>query len=395
MKLSPQQQTAFDTIMKWHAGDEKTFTLAGYAGTGKTTLAKEIAAAIDPELTIFCAYTGKAAYVLKEKGCETAGTLHHHLYALADHDKSILKKLEKEIVDAREKGDAAQVKAFINLLEQKRAEFRKPRFGLNTDSAINHAPLVIVDEYSMLPKELIDDLEKMGKKILYLGDPFQLPPVKGECPLTPDLFITEIHRQALESPIIRAATDVREGRNLKYCIEDGFKYQPKRAIDPEEYKNADQIIVGRNNTRSLWNGRFRTLNGVDPLALPQIGEKMICLKNEPFLELFNGLIGNVTYDALDGIGKEYYMLDFEDHKSLPVYYGDIQGKSHLYDGYSEAHKKLQRFDFAYAITCHKAQGSEFDNCLIYNEPIGKDEMRRRWLYTAITRGKNSVTLVEP
>jgi exodeoxyribonuclease V len=394
IKYSPGQQKVFDDVMAWHAGDQQTFVLAGYAGTGKTTLARGIADAIDPQRTLFAAFTGKAANVLREKGCHNAGTLHSFIYSLIDHNKAIIKQLEDDIISARAAGDGEKLKALLNLLEQKRMEFRRPKFDVNPDSPLKTAPLVIVDEYSMLSEKLITDLQKSAKKILYLGDPFQLPPVEGLCPLSPTAFLTEIHRQALESPIIRAATMVREGKALAFGTEPGFAYQPRAKIAPEAYAEADQIIVGRNITRAGWNRRFRTLKGYDPADLPHKGEKMICLKNDPSMDLFNGMIGEADSDARHKNDLQY-TLDFDGRYSLPVFAGDVRGESDKYDGYNEAHKRLQRFDYAYAITCHKSQGSEFGNVLVYHEPIGRGVNLRRWSYTAITRAQENCTLVEP
>lgn len=392
--LSNGQQKAFDDVMAWHKGPEQEYVVGGYAGAGKTTIAKVIAEAIGADNTIFCAFTGKAANVLREKGCSNAGTCHSYLYSLLDHDREVIKQLEADIETARKGQNFTRMDALLMMLEEKRLAYRRPKFELNPESPLKYAKLVIVDEFSMLSEELITDLRKTAKKILYLGDPFQLPPVQGQCILTPTAFLTEIHRQALESPIIRAATDVREGRALKFCNEPGFRYQPKRAIAPEEYAMATQIIVGKNNTRQMWNQRFREKKGLEAMDLPRAAEKMICLKNEPALGLFNGMIGYAQTNARNPVG-ERYTLDFEDNLGLPVFLGDIRGDSGKYDGYNSEHRKLQRFDFAYAITCHKSQGSEFDDVLVYNEPIGRGEEGRRWLYTAITRAVNRCVLVEP
>lgn len=398
--LSLGQQSAFDQIMAWHKTGERVFTLAGYAGTGKTTLARMIADAIDPVGTVFCAFTGKAANVLRDKGCTNTGTLHSYLYSIRDHNRKEIRDLEDAIAEARKAMKYDLMERLTVTLEAKRAAFRKPKFELNTESDLANAKLVIVDEYSMLNQKLIGDLQKIASKILYLGDPFQLPPVEGECTIQPSAFLTEIHRQALESPIIRAANDVREGRVLEFCDLPGFRYQPKSKIATEEYRMAEQIIVGKNITRNTWNRRFRELRGIEikddrrESKLPQAGEKMICLKNNPINDLFNGMIDYANTDARNLTGEKY-TLDFGDKTALPVWAGDIMGDGHKYDGYREEHKILDRFDFAYAITCHKAQGSEFDSVLVYSEPFGNGTDRRRWLYTALTRAQNKCTLVEP
>ena len=145
IKLSPSQQDVFDRVMAWHKTDEKTFVLAGYAGTGKTTLARLIADAVDPDGTLFAAFTGKAANVLREKGCATAGTLHSYLYSLTDHNRAVIKQMEEDITAARAAGNMATMNALLNLLEQKRQEFRRPKFDLNPNSPTKDAPLVTLE----------------------------------------------------------------------------------------------------------------------------------------------------------------------------------------------------------------------------------------------------------
>ena len=138
--------------------------------------------------------------------------------------------------------------------------------------------------------------------------------------------------------------------------------------------------------------RFRMKLGFEGQALPCAGDKMICTQNNHELGLFNGMIGHAETDARQ-TGEQEISLDFGKYKDIPVWDGNFRNR----EGYPPKRKtRLNRFDYAYAITCHKSQGSEFDNVLIYKEPIGKNNIeRRRWLYTAITRGKEKVRLVQP
>lgn len=352
MKLSLQQEQAYDAIMKWYKNGGKRFVLSGYAGTGKSTLASKI----NQELgnVHFCAYTGKAANVLREKGIDSASTLHGSIYKLHDEENG------------------------------------EPIFKLDVDSEIRKKKLVIVDEYSMLPSEIIDDLESLAKKVLYLGDPFQLPPVSGNCILEPDFTLTEVHRQALDSPILRAATSVRNGETLQYIDDENFTYAPRSKVPSEYYMDADQVIVGFNNTRQAWNDRFREKLGFSG-DLPLLGEKLICLRNNHEKGLFNGMI-DVCYGAR-GIKNEKYIfeLDFGDFKNLEVWRSYFQWKEKP----KFNSKGIEHFDWAYCITAHKSQGSEWDNILVYNEPIGRGEDRLRWTYTAITRASKKCILVQP
>jgi exodeoxyribonuclease-5 len=362
MNRSPEQESAFDKIMNWHEhSDQKRFVLAGYAGTGKTTLAQQIEEEIGN--TLFAAYTGKAADVLRNKGCPGAGTIHGFLY---------MPRKKKTEEGAKPKDKLA--------------------FKYNPKPEWGEADLVIVDEYSMLDSRLIEDIERDAKKVLYLGDPEQLPPVKGECSLQPDFFLKEIHRQAMDSAIIRFSKIVREGGSVPFGDHGDLSYTQQRKTAPELFFNADQIIVGRNDTRQAWNTRFRQVNKFIS-ALPVAGDKMICLKNNHEAALFNGMIGYAKKDCRSA--GNFYYLDFEELEDVCVWDGDVQGRGKLYDGFKKEMEGLERFDYAYAITCHKSQGSEFDDVLVYNQPIGDSVARRRWLYTAITRGKKHVTLVEP
>jgi len=352
MNLSDEQNAAYGKIRSWLRNPfQKRFVLAGYAGTGKSTLAGVLSEELGN--VRFCAYTGKAANVLRSKGCD-ADTVHGSIYKLVDEDRN-----------------------------------GKPVFRLDRDSDIGKASCVIVDEFSMLPKEIIDDLESLAKKVLYLGDPFQLPPVSGKCSLEPDLVLTQVHRQALDSPILRAATDVREGRGLSFCDWGDFVYKRRSETRPEEYTKADQVIVGYNKTRQAWNQRFREIHGFSGV-LPNRGEKLICLRNNREIGLFNGMIENASDDCrkIDEVRCE---INFGRFYDLDAYSGYFTGEKLP----ERQNKEIQHFDFGNVITAHKSQGSEFDDVLVFNEPIGRGVERQRWQYTSLTRASKRCVLVEP
>ena len=181
MTPSHQQDQALQAIAKWLADPhaKQSFYLGGYGGTGKTSLAKHFATGLNN--VCFAAFTGKASLVMRRKGCTGASTIHSLIY-IAERDRGVFK------------------------------------FSLNPDSAVKTADLVIIDEVSMVSEDLAVDLLSFGTKVLVLGDPAQLPPVDGAGYFTcrkPDFMLTEIHRQAAESPIIRMSMDVREGRKLR------------------------------------------------------------------------------------------------------------------------------------------------------------------------------------
>jgi exodeoxyribonuclease-5 len=359
MKLSPQQETAFNLIQLWlDARHNNKFVLSGYAGTGKTTLAKHIADTIGQENVVFCAYTGKAATVLRDKGCENSGTIHSFLYKY-------------------ETSDDTGKPVFTRIPREQCAFYQKQ--------------LVICDEYSMLPEDIINDLLHCSRKILFLGDNFQLPPVRGECSLKPDFMLTDIQRQALDSGIIRAATKIRTENKLDYIKDPDFIYLPKSKIDKDVYMNVEQLICGRNKTRVDWNGTYREkLFGKGARYFDtQIKDKVICLKNNRDYGVYNGLIGNVN----DINYKERWFGIKSDEREWYLPYSDVawmQEKPEINHITKEC-----VFDYAYAITCHKSQGSEFKSILVNNECFGDThELRRRWTYTAITRARELCYLVE-
>ncbi|MCX7899260.1 MAG: AAA family ATPase, partial [Methylocystis sp.] len=180
---TPEQDQALGAVARWLETPRgpQIFRLFGYAGTGKSTLARHLAEHVDGDVA-FAAFTGKAALVMRSKGCKDARTIHSLIYRATD------------------------------------SETEEPSFVLNDESDAAHAQLIVIDECSMVDEELGRDLLSFGKKVLVLGDPAQLPPVKGGGFFTkaePDVMLTEVHRQAADNPIIRLSMTIREGGALE------------------------------------------------------------------------------------------------------------------------------------------------------------------------------------
>jgi ATP-dependent exoDNAse (exonuclease V) alpha subunit len=275
MRWSPQQDRALARVAKWvESRDQQVYRLFGYAGTGKTTLARHFAEGVRGQV-LFAAYTGKAAHVMRGKGCRDASTIHRLIYRA--EDGFICPNHPDDMYGTNTDGCRRCNSPLV----------RRPRFTLNRDSSLSNASLLIVDECSMVNESLGRDLMSFGKPILVLGDPFQLPPPEGCGFFTaaePDIMLTEVHRQARDSPIIAMSMTVREGGRL-----DIGRYGESRVVaacDLED-ADADQILVGLNARRRLVNATRREELGLtDPS--PMAGDRLVCLRNDRVMGLLNG-----------------------------------------------------------------------------------------------------------
>jgi len=391
VKWSPQQDAALKAVDRWLKDDtSQVFRLFGYAGTGKTTLAKHLAQDVSGRV-LFGAYTGKAAHVLQKKGCP-AQTIHSMIYIPKGKSAERLRRLEitlkKLLDDEAEPGAIDQVR---RELEEEQANLKRPAFTLNIDSPVRDAELVVIDECSMVDERMGEDLLQFGAKVLVLGDPAQLPPVRGGGFFTnrePDALLTEIHRQASGNPIIDLATAVRCGENLTLGTYGDSKVV--REIDAADAEGADQIIVGMNKTRRLVNQRMRQLLGHEGVA-PCAGERLVCLRNNHDLGLLNGSIWyteEVYGDADELVAMNLRPEDEQWHQEVVAHLAIFAGEE--LDHWTRL--EAEEFDFGYALTCHKSQGSQWDNVLIFDESEVFRHNARRWLYTAITRAAEKVTI---
>src|SRR6266446_1619841 len=245
--FSPQQDTALKAISIWWKTDRRRgsiFRLFGYAGTGKTTLAKHIATGVDGKV-LFAAFTGKAACVMRSKGCHDASTIHRLIYKPQEKNEE------------------------------------NPTFELWRKAPASHAKLIIIDECSMVDAELARDLTSFDVPLLVLGDPAQLPPIQGGGFFTdaePDAMLTQVHRQAQNDPIVRLSMDIRAGLRLQVGQYGETQVVARAELDPDRVMSADQVLVGRNNTRRAYNMRVRQKQNIED-PLPVAGDKLVCLRN--------------------------------------------------------------------------------------------------------------------
>jgi exodeoxyribonuclease-5 len=374
MQLSPQQDEALRAVSKWlKDGRSPIFRLFGYAGTGKTTLARYFAEHIEGNVQ-FAAFTGKAAQVLRSKGAVNARTLHSLIY----------RPRGEEAVENEATGKTSIA----------------PTFSLNRQSPVAKAKLIVVDECSMVDEQLGRDLMSFGTPILVLGDPGQLPPISGGGFFTehePDFLLSEIHRQARDNPIIRLALDVREGREFTYGDFGAAKVISKTDVTQELVLGADQVLVGTNRTRRRYNQRLRELKGFSA-AFPQAGDKLVCLRNDPAKGLLNGSLWKVMTSSRETVKPGINLLVAPEDEEPGRGVAKIKLLKAQFDDPDaeipwQTKKRFDDFDYGYALTTHKAQGSQWDEVVLFDESYAFRDTRERWLYTAITRAAERLTVV--
>ena len=389
MILTAKQEEGLKIAVSRFKAHEPWTCIAGYAGTGKSTLVKFIIAALNlrPEDVAYVTFTGKAASVLRHKGCPNAMTAHKLLYYSKRMPSGKFVFKPKPVLDG-------------------------------------HFSLIVVDEISMLPNDLWELLLSHKKHVIALGDPFQIPPIDKKADNhvldTPHIFLDEIMRQAQESEIIRLTMDIRDFKAPQY-----FKGNEIQVLRPNEvvdgmYQWADQIICATNRERHEINSYMRQAAGRG--EEPESGDKIICCRNCWDITDMTG-DNALVYGTIGTLGEfawgiqEYPIFGFP---SVPVMYSQIFTNDGIFEDVVMDHQALKEgkpfltseqayqiyrrpdlknlepveFNYGYAITGHRAQGSEWDKVLVFEEKFPFDrEEHARWLYTAATRASEKLVLV--
>lgn len=425
--LSEQQQVAEDRAIVWLDKckqelnnkmplSQPVFVIEGLAGTGKTFTVKTIIDKLKRK-PAYMAYTGKAALVLNKYSNAHATTIHSRIYSPLSVSDKVFKDLYK-------RRDTSKDEEEVRKLQQEIDELSQIKFALKEkEDAFPHKEnLIVLDECSMVDKEMLSDLKSFKIPIIALGDPGQLPPVKGEGALftgVADVSLTEIRRQSLDNPIIEWSMFARNQRPLPPTPQETV-YTDKVAKLPrslvvssigmwELYKAHDILICWKNQTRQNINRWVRTELGYtkDPSSIfPVVGDKLIITKNDRTLGLFNGLFAEVIEvgDLYDTYIELKIRTELQAETDIPISVRIMRACFEVYtnpDAWKQVKpwhfKNMQQADYGYAITCHKAQGSQWDKVLILEEnvlnwPKAKEE-RAKWLYTAITRAVEKVTIL--
>ena len=490
--LSRDQLDAYNDILRWK--DDPTghevLSLGGYGGTGKSTLVSLVAEQI--HLPAFCAYTGKAASVLKRKlqnaGVYTVGTqkkgpdglpsidprpycgtIHSLIYAPCECREPKVVELHKpcpekdcagetswtEAGSRCEQGHVGLIKtaaAFEKLKPQTKFIYAKKdadgscmychgKEWNRRETLDRHYGLIIVDEASMVDDAMLRDLKSYNVPILAVGDHGQLPPVGGYGSLmkNPDIRLERIHRQAEGNPIIALSKIIRETGRFPDDMADSeaVVFKKLRFMEPlieQRYADASPerllemgLACATNRRRLGLNLAVRRARGVARTGreLPVKGEHVICLRNMKTRTggappIYNGMRGVLTSNTIPKQNKNYRgealgesqthimgSVEFPEDGIQSIEYEMLRAQFVREKTFGSV-EELQRetgissfamanalFDFGYAMTVHKMQGSQFDDLVVCAEKPGpmSNEDWARWAYTAVTRAAKKLTVL--
>lgn len=382
-ELSTDQKHALSTILDWYKNkkNEKEFiTLGGFAGTGKTTLIATLRhrlKEINKDLHVaYASYTGKATRVLKSKLAEqrvveekdSVSTIHSLIYSpIVNDDEEIVGWQRKEKIEK---------------------------------------DLIIIDEASMVDRNIWQHLLSYKIPILAVGDHGQLPPIEGDFNLMqdPEIKLTHIHRQAELNPIIGLSIQAREHGIVKFgtyseCVKkmDTAEYDAQETMQEllGNYKPDTLILCGFNATRVKLNNHIRSSLGFET-PKPSAGDRVICLRNNHKKNIANGMLGTISSIKEQNENWYYAEIVMDDEEEL--FKGLISAKqfgANTAMNFTERRKEFMigdLFDFGYALTVHKAQGSQAKRVVMLEERFTKmsDDQWRRWLYTGITRAEKEL-----
>lgn len=386
LQVSPDQRRVLKQLLQWWSRkNQQWFSIGGLAGTGKTTVAAAFLWLLHqkkPDLRVaLAAYTGKAARVL----ASTAG----RWSALGSKDRV----------------------STIHSLIYRRGEQNPPIWERRTELPLD---LLILDEGSMIPSDIWRDLLSFNIPIAVFGDHGQLSPIGDTAQLMekPTALLNAIHRQAQDSPIIQLAHTWRLKGKLLQIQDNRIKIFPSDNAEARvqlddllmSWQPDTLFVTGYNKTRMGLNQAIRA-SQYRSTAFPEAGDRVLCLQNDWRLGLVNGMLGTLTQiDQLEESENDWRRL----RGTVVPDDGDWQYEGWIARrGFNEAAparltavERIEQgglFDYGYALTVHKAQGSQARKVVVIAERTKhqSDDEWRRWLYTAITRAQEELILFVP
>jgi exodeoxyribonuclease V len=443
--LSEDQRAVYDAMLAWwtDAKPGGILRVAGFAGTGKSSLLGVFAAALDGgPLVAYVTVTGRASSVLGRK-LKAAGAELTTLQKPPENARKIDERFYDESLPSR--GGPAFCGTLHRLLYRPVIDAREQLKGFEKRVKLDREyRLIALDEASMASQEMLADLQVHGVPILLVGDHGQLPPVRAAGGLVdkPDFKLEKIHRQAVGNPIIRLAHSVRKYGELREKYADGERVVFRRARDVEDVlaevaaefdgrcpKPGDfGLLCYTNKTRVRLNGLAREAFGFQ--GVPRAGELVIALRNRP--PVYNGMRGVLAEDAvmhtrkrrklkpqlgLPGVLDEAPRLapwemrariGFPDEGLPPERHTLCAAQFNRERVFEDVDALRERgidvqtmgmagefYDFGYCLTTHRAQGSQFKHAIVMCERMMSPthEEWRRWMYTSVTRASARLTIL--
>ena len=419
LELTKEQSSVMDDILSWYVVADSPLTLGGYAGTGKTTMLGQLQRFLNQLHTypdgrapviVFTAYTGKAVSVLRKKlpPGSNVMTLHRLLYRPRQIEVCV--DTDEPVVLQISEGGYRKV-CTTHSDSKEECEIRK-----RVDFTPNPYPLegidfVVVDEASMVSEQIWRDLTRHGVPVLAVGDHGQLPPIKSDFNLMakPDIRLETVLRQAAGNPIIKMATMARLngvipiGDYGQNCVKLP-PYKRMSVVEKLHPLKGDIALCAMNRTRVDLNDKLRNLAlGAGRGDKPIPGDIVICLRNNYEAGVFNGIRGQVLSYYEPDLNSDPYgvfrtpsaMAEIAILDDDYAYRGEIAAAQFREQKpLQDVPRSLGLWDYGYALTVHKAQGSEADRVLVIEESLPNTD-HARWLYTAVTRAARSLCVVGP
>src|SRR5574344_256983 len=374
----------------YNKADRQVFELAGKAGTGKTTVIHSLIDNIGLDIkteVLFITFVGKATLPLRMNGLN-AKTIHSVIYE------------QRLVYDLNPDGTPIFLS---NGKIKKTFKFVK---RANLDPRIK---LIVIDERGMVSDSMFRDILSFGIPVIAVGDAdHQLPPLfSAPIHVVPDAILDEIVRQKAGDPIIYLADlatkgiDIHTGKYSDRCFVIDNEYSHYTKL----YKKPELILCGKNKTREKINNLVRYDIRKHRTPYPEFGDKMVCRKNNWSLEiddiaLINGLFGHVLNTYEESFNGVKMNIDFKP-ECIHKYFNDIPLDYEYLSMSYEDKKKYNMmytngniFEFGYAATVHLTQGSQYGYVLLMEEQMGDFNFQKRWLYTGITRAKDTLVIVK-
>jgi exodeoxyribonuclease-5 len=377
--LSKDQEKALRLFKAFLNNARQEFVLCGAAGTGKSTIIKEMTRGMKVS---YAAPTGKAAKVISRKmGGEVEVKTLHSLF-MKPIGKPEVEKAKKELYFAQQQGSADIHSKELRLKEMKK---RYPGTKFVERDDLPTISLLICDEASMVDHKMMAIAKRACEKILWIGDHAQLPPVRGNNNIInverADAVLEQIHRQAADSDVIKWATEIREDGDAKECRITNEEFKKR-------FKDGSQVLVGTHVTRAMVTAKKRKTKGINILSMPREGEPLMVLKNDHELGVMNGEV--LTCLSFDELSNGYRVLmSSEDDTN-----GDVIEMAISHEEFESIEDMTEKGDFklgfGYTMTVHKSQGSEWDDVLVLDDWAKFSSNYRNWLYTGVTRASKRV-----